>query len=168
MLFRSLTVTMPQPDSVAALLSGKTEITAHFSVPPFSNRELKDPKIRAVLKSTDILGGINTVVVAYATKAFREANPKTCKAYLDALAEAHAIIGRDKRAAAELYVKASGDKLPIDELVEIMSDPALRYSLAPTGTQVFADFMHKTGTIKVKAESWKALFFSDIHHLPGS
>ena len=31
-----LTVGMPHPEALAAMLSGKTEITAHFSSPPFS------------------------------------------------------------------------------------------------------------------------------------
>jgi NitT/TauT family transport system substrate-binding protein len=163
-----LTVSMPQSESVTALLSGRTEITAHFTVPPFSNRELKDPKIRAVLRSTDILGGVNTNIVAYTTKAFRDANPKTVKAYLDALDEASATVKSDRRQAASLYLQASRDRLSIGELIEILEDPALRYSLAPSGTMVFAEFMYKVGSIKLKPASWKDLFFEGIHHMPGS
>ncbi len=40
-----LTVSMAHPDGVAALMSGASEITAHFTSPPFQFRELKDPKI---------------------------------------------------------------------------------------------------------------------------
>ena len=163
-----LTVTMPQSKSATALLSGRTEITAHFTVPPFSNRELKDPKIRAVLRSTDILGGVNTNIVAYTTKAFRDANPKTAKAYFDALGEASGIVAKDRKQAVTLYLQASRDKIPIDELIEILGDPALRYSLTPSGTMVFAEFMLKAGSIKVKPANWKELFFEGIHHLPGS
>jgi NitT/TauT family transport system substrate-binding protein len=164
----ALTVSLPQPESMTALLSGKTELTAHFTVPPFSNRELKDPKISKVLTSTEILGGVNTVVVAYATKAFRDQNPKTFKAYLDALADASELIARDRRRAAELYLAASRDPIGLDELMDIMSDPSLRYVPSPSGTMVFAEFMHKVGTLKVKPESWKDVFFPEIHHLPGN
>lgn len=163
-----LTVSMPQAESVTAMLSGRTEITAHFTVPPFSNRELSDPKIRAVLRSTDILGGVNTNIVTYATKAFRDANPKIVRAYLDALAEASGAVASNRSRAAALYLQASHDKIAIETLIEILADPALRYSLAPSGTMVFAEFMHKVGSIKVKPASWKDLFFEDIHHLPGS
>jgi len=163
-----LTVTMPQSESVTALLSGKTEITAHFTVPPFSNRELKNPKIRAVLRSTDILGGVNTNIVAYTTKVFRDANPKTAKAYFDALGEANEIVAKDRKQAAALYLQTSRDKISVDELIEILGDPALRYSLTPSGTMVFAEFMHKTLSIKVMPAGWKELFFAEIHHLPGS
>ena len=163
-----MTVTMPQSESVAALLSGRTEITAHFTVPPFSNRELKDPKIKAVLRSTDILGGVNTNIVAYTTKAFRDSNPKTAKAYLDALDEASGKVANDRNQAAALYLQASLDKILIGELIEILGDPALRYSPAPTGTMVFAEFMYRVGSIRMKPTSWEDLFFESIHHLPGS
>jgi NitT/TauT family transport system substrate-binding protein len=163
----SLTVTMPQSESVTALLSGRTEITAHFTVPPFSNRELKDPKIRAVLRSTDILGGVNTNIVAYTTKAFRDANARTVKAYLDALDEASGMAANDRNQTAALYLQTSRDKIPIDELIEILGDPALRYSLTPSGTMMFAEFMYKAGSIKMKPARWKDLFFDEAHHLTG-
>ena len=163
-----LTVSMPQSESVTALLSGRTEITAHFTVPPFSNRELSDPRIRTVLRSTDILGGVHTNIVTYATKAFRDANPKIVKAYLEALGEASGVVASDRNHAGVMYLQASRDKLPIGTLIEILGDPALRYSLAPSGTIIFAEFMHKVGSIKVKPASWKELFFEEIHHLPGS
>jgi NitT/TauT family transport system substrate-binding protein len=163
-----LTVTMPQSETVTALLSGRTEITAHFTVPPFSNRELKDPKIKVVLRSIDILGGVNTNIVAYTTKAFRDANRKTVKAYRDALDEASATVANDPKQAAAFYLQTSRDKIQIDELIEILGDPALRYSLAPSGTMVFAEFMYKAGSIKVKPAGWKDLFFEEAHHLPGS
>jgi NitT/TauT family transport system substrate-binding protein len=163
-----LTVSMPQSESVTALLSGRTEITAHFTVPPFSNRELKDPKIKAVLRSTDILGGVNTNIVAYTTKAFRDANPKIARAYLDALDEASGKVASDRNQAATLYLEASRDKIPPGELIEILGDPALRYSLAPSGTMVFAEFMYKVGSIKMKPASWKDLFFEEAHRLSGN
>ena len=33
---------------------------------------------------------------------------------------------------------------------------------------VFADFMFKTGLIKVKPASWKDFFFPVVHNLPGT
>ena len=30
------------------------------------------------------------------------------------------------------------------------------------------DFMHKSGTIKVKPASWQEMFFPNMHGLPGS
>ena len=58
--------------------------------------------------------------------------------------------------------------MTIGELIEILGDPALRYSLTPSGTMVFAEFMYKVGSIKVKPADWKDLFFEEIYHLPGN
>ena len=74
----------------------------------------------------------------------------------------------DRNQAAALYLQASLDKIPIGELIEILGDPALRYSPAPTGTMVFAEFMYKVGSIRTKPASWRDLFFESIHHLHGS
>src|SRR5437867_6161753 len=38
-----LTVTMSHPDGQIALLSGQSEINAHFSAPPFQNQQLRNP-----------------------------------------------------------------------------------------------------------------------------
>jgi NitT/TauT family transport system substrate-binding protein len=40
--------------------------------------------------------------------------------------------------------------------------------MAPESTVKYAEFMHAVGTIKVKPTSWKDLFFSEVHALPGS
>jgi NitT/TauT family transport system substrate-binding protein len=40
--------------------------------------------------------------------------------------------------------------------------------MTPENTLNVADFMQKVGTIKVKAGSWKDLFFPEVHSLPGS
>ena len=53
----ALTVSLSHPDAQVALLSGASEITAHFSSPPFQYQQLEKPGIRTVLSSYDVLGG---------------------------------------------------------------------------------------------------------------
>lgn len=72
-----ITVTLPHPDATAAILSGGTEITAHFTSPPFQQQQLQNPNARRVLSSYDVLGGPGTAVVLWATSAYRDANPGT-------------------------------------------------------------------------------------------
>jgi NitT/TauT family transport system substrate-binding protein len=84
-----LTVSMSHPDATAGLLSGKSEITAHFASPPFQFQQLEDPKVKTVLRSFDVLGGPTTGSSAYTTSTFRNENPRTYKAFVDALTEAH-------------------------------------------------------------------------------
>ena len=163
-----LTVSLPHPDAMTALLSGGGTITAHFSAPPFQYQEAARPGIRTILSNYDILGGPATFNVVWSTSRFRDANPKTYAAFVAAFEEATAIINRDKRAAAEVYKRMSGTKETVDELLKMMEDPLVEYTLAPKSIMKTAEFMAKVGTIKEKPSSWKELFFSNVHSLPGS
>ena len=50
----------------------------------------------------------------------------------------------------------------------MLNDPAIVYTTTPQNMMKYVDFMHKIGAIKVKPESWKDLFFPNVHRLPGS
>jgi NitT/TauT family transport system substrate-binding protein len=163
-----LMVSLPHPEGLRALLSGQGEINSLFTSPPFQYYALEDPKIHTVLNSYDVMGGPNTFLMVWATNKFREANPKTYKAVLDALKEATASINADKRHAAEVYVKAGGGKESVDKIFKMMSDPQIEYTLAPERVMPFATFMYDVGTLKTKPASWKDLFFPEIHDLSGS
>jgi len=54
------TVSLQHPEGVIALLSGKTEITAHFTSPPFHQRERRDPAVRTITTSNAIMGAPST------------------------------------------------------------------------------------------------------------
>src|ERR1700687_3222345 len=100
--FDTLTVAMAHPDATIALLSGG-EVNNHFSVPPYQYQELKASGVRAVLDSTDVMGGPATITVIFGTVKFHDANPKTMAAMSAAIAEAMDFINRNKRGAAEIY-----------------------------------------------------------------
>ncbi|ACH38744.1 ABC transporter, periplasmic substrate-binding protein, putative [Citrifermentans bemidjiense Bem] len=163
-----LTVSMKHPDAMAAILSGRSEVTGHLASPPFMFQELKDKRVRTVVNSYDVLGGPHTFDLVWATKKFHDENPKTYRAVLAALDEAVAYIGKNKRAAAELYLKASGSKEPISEVYEILSRQPVHYTTTPLKVSAFADFMNRTGSLKEKPKGWKDLFFPEIHGKKGS
>lgn len=152
-----MTVGLPHPDAVVALKGGKTEITAHFTSPPFSYVELDDPKIHKVMNSVDVLGNI-TLDVVFAPKKFVDQNPRLMGAFLAAQDEANAFIADHKREAAEIFAKASPIKLPVEEVVKMLDDPDTRFSTTPTGITEFADFLHRAGSIKRKPDGWSDLF----------
>jgi len=164
----SLTVSLPHPDAMTALLGGSGTITAHFSSPPFQYQEVARPGIRKILNNYDILGGPATFNVVWASARFRDANPKTYLAFVAALEEATATINRDKRAAAETYKRMSGTKESVDELLKMMEEPLVDYTLTPKSIMKTADFMAKVGTIKNRPTSWKDLFFPNVYALPGT
>ena len=40
------TVSLSHPDAQQALMSGNSEVTAHFASPPFQEQELADPRVK--------------------------------------------------------------------------------------------------------------------------
>lgn len=164
----SLTVSMSHPDGQTALLSGTGEVTAHFSSPPFQYQQLAKPNINTVINSYDVLGGPATFNLVWTTSKFRTANPKVYDAFVKALDEATAMINKDKKWAAENYLRISRDKDSADNILNMLNDPKIVYTTTPQNVIKYVDFMHKIGSIKVKPDSWKDLFFSNVHNLPGS
>lgn len=163
-----LTVGLSHPDSMMALLSGSGAITGHFASPPFSYQEKAKPGLRSILSSYDILGGQATFNVVWATQKFHDANPKAYSAFVAAFQEATDAINKDKRAAAEAYQRMTHTKETIAELLQMMNDPKVVFTLEPHRTLVTAEFMHRTGRIKNTPASWKELFFENVHSLSGS
>ncbi len=163
-----LMVALPHPEGLRALLSGAGEITAQFTSPPFQNTALENPNIRTVLNSYDIMGGPNTFLMVWSTNKFREANPKTFRAVVDAMKEATGSINANKKRAAEVYVQEGGGKESADKILALMSDPQVKYTMSPERLVPYAEFMHRIGTLKNKPASWKDLFFPEVHDQPGS
>jgi NitT/TauT family transport system substrate-binding protein len=163
-----LMVKLTHPEGLRALLSGQGEVTAQFTSQPFQNIALENTKIHTVLNSYDVMGGANSFLMVWSTSKFREENPKTFKAVMAALKEATDSINKDKRRAAEIYSQEGGGKEKVDFLLKIMEDPQVHYTLAPERILPYAQFMHKVGIIKHDPQSWKDMFFPEVHDLPGS
>jgi NitT/TauT family transport system substrate-binding protein len=166
--FDKFTVSMAHPDAVVALLSGSAGISAHFSSPPFHQRERKDPRIRTILNSDDVMGGSTTFTMISTTSKFRQENPRVFEAVLKALEEANRMIVADKNMAADLLAASEGGGLTREEIVEVLNDPHVRFTTTPENVMKYADFMYGAGSLKNHPSSWKELFFPEMHGAPGS
>lgn len=163
-----LTISRGHPDALAALLSGASEITAHFAAPPFDRTALAAPGIHRLISSHDVYGGPGTNGVSMASQSWRDANPKTMRAVVEATKEGMALINADRRKAAQMYFDVTGDKIGVDGLFKILDAPDMVFSATPVGTLQVAKFMYRIGTLKIEPQSWKELYFPEIHDLPGS
>lgn len=163
-----LTVSMPHPDATAQILSGQSEITAHFTAPPFSQQQLASGKVHQVLSSYDVLGGQHTFNVVYSTTKFVEDNPKTIRAFVAALDRANDWIKANPKDAAALYIKAESSKLAPDFVEAIIRDPNVDFTTTPERVQQFADFEARVGLIKQAPASWRDLFQPSLRDKPGS
>ncbi|MBL8688208.1 MAG: ABC transporter substrate-binding protein [Rhodospirillaceae bacterium] len=162
------TVSMAHPDATAALMSGATEVNSHFGSPPFQYTQLADSKITRVLNSYDVLGGPTTFNLVWARDDFRTKNPKTYKAFMEALAEAVKRINADKAAAAKVYIEANNSKEDPALILKMLNDPEIVFTLEPQNTMAYAEFMHKVGALKNKAASWKDYVFEEAAAGKGS
>ena len=164
----SITITRSHADAAAALISGKSEIDAHFASAPFYYYELATPGIHQVLKSYDTLGARHTNGVLLTSKKFHDANPKLCAAMMAAFEEADAFIKAHPREAAQIYLDVTKDKIALDQLEKMVADPDVDYTTTPINLMKIVDFMHEVGRIKKKPTSWKDMFFPEAHGLNGS
>lgn len=166
--FDTISVSLPHPDATAALVSGGSEITAHFSSAPFYYQALENPKVHKVLSSYDILGGPATFNVLYTTQKFHDENPKTYKAFYAALLEAAQLVRADRQKAADIFIRVQNSKLPRELVRRIVEDPENDFTASPFRTFVYAEELHKLGVLKNRAGSWKDYFFEEAHAQPGS
>ena len=167
--FDRYTVSMTHPDGVVALLGGSGAISAHFTSPPFHQRERKDPHIHTVMTTDDVMKGSTTFTMLSTTSAFRESNPKATQAVLAALEEANGLIRADKKMAAMVLLASTTESgFSLNDLQEVIEDPAVKFTTTPENVMKYARFMHSIGTLEHLPESWQELFFADIHGAPGS
>jgi NitT/TauT family transport system substrate-binding protein len=162
-----LLVAMPHPDATAALLAGRI-ISGYVATAPFIAVLRRNDKIHTVITSKDILGEEATGVILGGMKKFVDANPIVSKAVIAALEDAMAFMAKEPDKAADIYLKTESSKTPKSDVFSMITDGSISYAVAPTGVMKFADFMAKTGEIKVAPKSWEEVFFPLIGARKGS
>jgi NitT/TauT family transport system substrate-binding protein len=160
-------VAMSHPDGTAAILS-RREITCHLSSPPFQYEQLRDKAIHKVFDSYHAAGGPHTFNLVWASDKWVKANPKLVQAFVDALKEATEFINARPAEAARLYATSEKSKSGPDEILSIMKQDGIKYTITPAGLTKFAGFMQKIGMIKTVPPSWKDYAFEHLHALPGN
>lgn len=160
-------VSLPHPEAMSALLAG-TEITGHFTNPPFSNYELREPKVRRITSSNEIFGMPTTILQLAATTRFIEKDKPLAEAVVAALEEAMRRISADPAKAAATYLAMEPSKLSPDFVEQLLRDPENAYSVSPAGIKAYADFMIKTGQLKSPVADWKDAYFPLVYDRSGS
>jgi NitT/TauT family transport system substrate-binding protein len=161
-------VALPHPDAMAAVLNASSEITAHFATSPFHETELK-AGLHTITTAYEIAGGSMTGLNFSSSEKFRSENPKVFAAVNAAYVESFAWINSDKRRAARLYIEMTREKkLTEDDLAQTYSGKDIEFTRVPNRVGEVAEFMHRVGSLKTKAQSWKDLYFPEAHELPGS
>ncbi|KAB7768254.1 ABC transporter substrate-binding protein [Xanthomonas maliensis] len=157
-----LQVALPHPDAAAAIIRGRSEITAHFASPPFQEQELaRNPAAHIVTSSYDIEGGPSSATVLYATEKFRRDNPKTYRAFIAALAQAARFASAHPEQAAEIFLRRNGSSIDKALLVKILKDPKVQLTVVPQNTLKLGVFMQRSGAITQAPSKLSDYFFDD-------
>ncbi len=163
------TVQMGHPDALIALKNAGHEVRSHFGSPPFIGRELREvPGAHAVTDAAQILGVPLCTAVLFGPTRYAQRQPGMIQALIDASAEAVASVRDDPVAAARDYIEVSRDRMPEAELAELLRQPDMIFSTRPEGTLKFAEFLHRTGTLKTKPEKWTDYFMPQSAGLAGT
>jgi len=162
------TVSLSHPDGLAQMMSGKSEITGHFTSAPFMYQELADARVHRVLNSYDVFGGPHTFNVIWAASKLYEGEPKIVQAFLSAMRIAMKEINDDPAGSAALWVKADKSKLTPAEAEKIIRDPENKWTMTPEKVMMVADYMGRVKMIPVAPKTWKDMFIDAVHDLPGS
>ncbi|UOD32098.1 ABC transporter substrate-binding protein [Massilia violaceinigra] len=164
-----LTQALPHPDAAAAIIAGQTEINAHFATPPYQEQELAaNPKAHIVLDSYEVQGGPGSSTVLYATDKYLKDNPKTYRAFVDALAEAAQFISASPEAAADAYLRVNKSSIDRALLLKVIKNPKVQFQVAPQNTFGLAQFLFQAGALKKQPASWRDYFFQSPAVASGS
>jgi NitT/TauT family transport system substrate-binding protein len=163
-----LVVQMPHPEALTAVLSPAHEVNAHFATSPFHESELQ-AGLHTVINAYDIMGGSLTGLVLASSEKFHRESPKAFAAVLGAYDEALDWINADKRRAARQFLQITKERRATeDDIYAVLTSPDLVFTKVPSNVGPMLDFMVRAGTLKNKPESWKDVFFHEVHGLPGS
>jgi sulfonate transport system substrate-binding protein len=163
-----ITVALPHPEALAAVLSQVHEINTHFATSPFHEAEMK-AGLRTVTSGFEIMGGPTTGLTFTSYEKFRADNPRIFAAVNKAFDESLDWINADKRRAAKLYIAMTNERrLSEDDLTASFSTQDMVYTKVPSRLGKIVDFLHRVGFVKSEPASWKDLFFQEAYGLPGS
>jgi len=86
-----------------------------------------------------------------------------------ALQAAVDFINADKKAAADVFMASSeGKGWKVEDVMEVLNDPDIRFTTSPESVMKYASFMADVGSIKLRPATWQEMFFPDIHGVPGN
>jgi NitT/TauT family transport system substrate-binding protein len=162
-----LTVSLPHPDAMAAVLNPNGEITVHAATSPYADLERK-AGLHAITDLYAVEGGAVTGLNFVSTEEFRKANPVTYAAVAAAYDDAMDWINADKPRAARFYLEVSKEKMHLEELTKILTAPDYIFGKTPLGIGAAMETMYKAGILKTRPQSWKDMYFPEAQQLQGN
>ncbi|MBN2259092.1 MAG: ABC transporter substrate-binding protein [Clostridiales bacterium] len=136
-------ISMAHPDGQIALLSA-SEVSAHFSSPPYIFEELKDDNIKLLIDGKDAFGGEFTFIVGVVKENFK--NDEVIVGINKGIDEAVEMIKTNPEKVAELMAPVYG--LDEETTLLYLTNKDMDYSNEVKGVDRFSEFMFINGYLE--------------------
>ncbi|MCK5736083.1 MAG: ABC transporter substrate-binding protein [Spirochaetaceae bacterium] len=143
--FDNRLITLSHPDGMAALISG-TEVEAHFTSPPYLQKELELPGAELILDGNKAFAGEYTFIIGVFSDEFIESHLKDLEGIRRAIQRGAEWMNENPEDAAEYL--AEYYHMEISELGRILGSKALDYGGEIQGMERFRVFMTDRGYLK--------------------
>jgi NitT/TauT family transport system substrate-binding protein len=157
----NLIITMAHPEGMNALMA-KTDVTAHFTAPPYLTDELKNKENKLILSGKEAMDGEFTFIVGVTTKSFHDGNAGGYMAFLKALEEAIAFIKTNEEESVEILSRAYN--ISKEEVEEYLNTQGVEYGTKVQGIDQFADFMKRNKFINNIPASRADMMWDDVDY----
>lgn len=152
---REQLVAMPHQDAVGALAAGG-DIAAYFASPPFTQLALKEPRVRAITSSEEIMGGKTSFLVMASPKSVLATHPKLPDVLSKAIAEASGVIRKDPRRAAIVWLKwEPSNTLDVRMVEGVLRDLKDDFGSGVFGIEGTAAYLRRDNRLRDGIWSWK-------------
>ncbi|MBN2049444.1 MAG: ABC transporter substrate-binding protein [Spirochaetales bacterium] len=140
-----LLVTLSHPDGMNALLSA-TEVSAHFTAPPYLMKELNAPQGHLLLSGEEAFGGPFTFIIGVTSAASAKKVEPFLPFLMKKIDEACVFLNENPEEAAKML--APSYNLPEEELLTLLTAEGTRYGTEVLGLNRFIEFMHAAGYLE--------------------
>lgn len=155
-IFDNQLVAMSHPDGMTALLS-KSDISAHFTSPPYIMKELQREGMRLILDGTEAMGGPYTFIAGVATEELLATGENLLRGFMTALNKSIDMLSLETERGSALL--AGEYSMPEKEILSYITWDGMSYGTEILGLQKFIRFMAEQGYLKNGA-----MQVSDIFH----
>jgi len=143
--FDNRLITLSHPDGLTALMSG-TEVEAHFTSPPYLQKELKLPGAVLVLDGNEAFDGDFTFIIGVFSDEFINAHGAELEGIRRSIRRGAEWINQNPKQAAEYL--AEHYRMEESELESILRSGAVSYGGEIRGMEEFRSFMTKRAYLK--------------------
>ena len=153
-------VTLAHPDGMNALMA-KTEISAHFTSPPYLYYELEQG-MHEILSGSEIMGSKYSFIVGVTTNTLHNQNKELYDVFIKSVEEAVVFIQNNPKEAAAIL--SDSYEIPEDQFLKYLTWEGTEYTTEVYGLQKFSEYMKANGNINEIPSPMGEVLWEDVKY----